>query len=280
MEEQIQKDNIAFNKETQDEFFIYLGNQHQNTDIASTNATNDNFHCLTLLYEGSITHFADWDKNVITGPALILNNDQLPVNSDFTGCKVISIAFSSDFVYGQREKSGNYLEAIFSEPHILLAAHELELIDRYIQLICYENERADGKKFQIIGLLINALIIRCAKFIDVNEKVICSKKNIFLNFKYALEKNYRSNHQVGFYADKLNVTTEVLTDAVKRVNNKTPKQMINERLLFEAKKYLHWSDITVREIAWELGFETDGYFNRFFKKFAGTTPKEFQKKAP
>jgi len=53
--------------------------------------------------------------------------------------------------------------------------------------------------------------------------------------------------------------------------------MIDERLMTEAKRLLYWSDLTIREIAWELGFETDSYFNRFFKKFTGKTPKAFQK---
>ena len=125
--------------------------------------------------------------------------------------------------------------------------------------------------------MLNVVLIQCAELSDKLAKKTYNKNNIFANFKNVLKKHYKSNRQVKFYADKLNVTTEMLTQVVKGACNKTPKQMIDERLLKEAKRLLYWSDITVREVAWELGFKTDGYFNRFFKKFEGQTPKDFQR---
>jgi AraC-like DNA-binding protein len=61
------------------------------------------------------------------------------------------------------------------------------------------------------------------------------------------------------------------------VVGKTAKQIIDERRVTEAKRLLFWNEHTIKEIAWQLNFEDDGYFNRFFKKHTGHTPAVFQK---
>lgn len=278
MEKGIPKYNIDFTKEGQDHFFLYIKDRADNSGTVMTDPHSHNYYCLSILYEGKIPHFADLDNSLTSAPALLLlNTDQVHIHTDLGNSKVISMAFSSNFIHGQNKKLGDYIETVFSQTQIELSDKELEGLDRYIQLIILENDKGYHKDLEIIKCLLNVVLIQCAKLADRPTKKIYDKNNVFTNFKNVLKKHYRSNHQVKFYADELNITTEVLTQVVKNASNRTPKQMINEHLLTEAKRLLYWSDITVREVAWELGFETDGYFNRFFKKFEGITPKEFQR---
>lgn len=278
MENAIPKYNIDFRRKGQEHFFLYVKELADRSRAASTEPHSHNYYCLTFLYEGETPHYVDVSNEIVCAPALlVLNLDQVHIHAAIGECRLVSMAFSPDFIHGQSKKLGDYIETIFSQPHVQLSGEQLTELDKYIQLICAEHAKGERQDVDVIRCLLNIVLIQSAKFIGQATTGAGAKKDMFTHFRQLLKKHYRSNHQVKFYADQLNVTPEVLNQAVKNASNKTPKQIIDEQLLIEAKRLLYWSDITAREVAWELGFETDGYFNRFFKKFAGTTPKEFQK---
>jgi len=79
------------------------------------------------------------------------------------------------------------------------------------------------------------------------------------------------------FADRLAVHVNHLNTAVQKVTGKSTTSHINEQLLAEARSLLRFTDYSVAEIAFGLGFEYQSYFNRFFKKHAGTTPSDFRK---
>jgi len=82
-----------------------------------------------------------------------------------------------------------------------------------------------------------------------------------------------------FYADKLNVTANYLNKICKREVGKTAGDMIRKRIIIEAQRYLHYTNLTINEIAFDLGFENASYFITFFKKQTYFTPEQFRKNA-
>jgi len=99
---------------------------------------------------------------------------------------------------------------------------------------------------------------------------------LFVNFRQLLETNYRKIHTVTDYAAKLNVSTKTLTNCVKEISRQTPLEIINERLVLEAKRLLAYSEKTVNQIGFELGFEDPSYFVKFFKRLTKLSPGEFR----
>ncbi|WP_317127050.1 helix-turn-helix domain-containing protein [Chryseobacterium carnipullorum] len=83
---------------------------------------------------------------------------------------------------------------------------------------------------------------------------------------------------MSFYSGKLHITNDTLSKAVKKEFNKTPSQLINERTTLEAKRLLHLTYRSVKEIASELGFHDEFYFSRYFKKSVGCSPKMYREK--
>lgn len=279
-EDRIPKFDIDFTQEGQEQFFLHLKEKNDDFHPGFIDPHSHNYYCLSFLYEGKTLHFADWRNVEMQGPALlILDKDQVHIHTDLKGCKVVSIAFAPDFIRGQNKRLEAYMETVFSCTQLVLSENELNELDRYIRLMVREYHKADGKDMEIISCLLNIVLIRCAHLVACTSKGISRKKDLFAEFKTMLGKYYRSNHQVRFYAARLHVTPDVLNETVKAACDKTPKQLIDERLLTEAKRLLYWSDITAREVSLELGFETDGYFNRFFKKYTGMTPGEYRKTA-
>lgn len=95
----------------------------------------------------------------------------------------------------------------------------------------------------------------------------------------AIETHYKTLHQAGDYEKLLHVSTAVLNKASKQYFGKTLTELIAERLIIEAKRQLYLTTKTVKEIAFELGYNDEFYFSRFFKKNAGVSPQVFREKA-
>lgn len=277
-ENRIPNYDIDFRKEGQDHFFIHV-QEPGRLEPSMTDPHSHNYYCLGFLYQGEMAHFADLRKSNVKSPAvLFLNIDQVHIHAQpEINCRAITMAFSAEFVYNHNKNLADHIDTVFSHASLQLSENQLEELDKYIRLICSEYAKGKDKNIEIIQCLLNIILIQCARFVEVGDKAAGAKKDLYTSFRNALKKNYMHNHQVRFYAEKLNTTTAVLNHVVKTASSKTPKQLIDERLFMEAKRLLYWSDATAREVAWELGFETDAYFSRFFKKYSGTTPKDFQK---
>jgi len=99
---------------------------------------------------------------------------------------------------------------------------------------------------------------------------------IFLAFRREIEHNYRTMHTVKEYAELLNVSTKSLTNYVSECSSYSPLEMINNRIILEAKRMLRYSDKMVKQIAAELGFEDPSYFNKFFKRLVKCSAAEYR----
>lgn len=97
-----------------------------------------------------------------------------------------------------------------------------------------------------------------------------------LLFKELLENNFRKQRSVKKYAVELNLSEKMLHKATTQLIAKTPKQIIDERILLEAKRLLVHSNLSVKGIAYELGFEEPTNFIKYFRKHTSITPTDFR----
>lgn len=104
---------------------------------------------------------------------------------------------------------------------------------------------------------------------------------IVLEFKKLLESYYLNNlnelPSVHYFAEKLNLSTNYFGDLVKHNTGKTASEIIQDKIITEAKIQLQSTDKTIAEIGYTLGFEYPTYFARLFKKHIGKTPSQFRK---
>lgn len=95
-------------------------------------------------------------------------------------------------------------------------------------------------------------------------------------FLAQIDMSFRTLHEVADYAALLHISPGHLGDAIKAQSGKSAITHIHDRLLLEARRNLVHSELAVKEIAYELGFEDASYFNRFFKRMSGQTPVEYK----
>jgi AraC family transcriptional activator of pobA len=97
----------------------------------------------------------------------------------------------------------------------------------------------------------------------------------FFRFRSLLEQKFRTHHQVADYVSMLRMSPTQLNRICRQYGGLSAQKMIHHKRLSEIKKALRGRD-TVSEIAYAFGFSDPSNFNRFFKKLAGTTPRQFR----
>ncbi|KGN72342.1 hypothetical protein HQ47_10420 [Porphyromonas macacae] len=122
--------------------------------------------------------------------------------------------------------------------------------------------------------LLLALCSREKEALEGQHSTIIDRQALL--FEQLLEKHHLSERRVCFYADQLGVSSEVLSRKSRQAFRKTPTQLIQDRVIIAAKRLLHLSDKSIKEIAILLNFQDEFYFSRYFKKATGLSPKHFR----
>lgn len=99
---------------------------------------------------------------------------------------------------------------------------------------------------------------------------------LFRSFKLAIEKHYRHEHSVQFYAEQLNTQARTLNSLSRKYAIRSAGELIQDRILLEAQRSIYHDYRTIKEICFDLGFEDPAYFTRFFKKHTGLSPQQFK----
>lgn len=100
---------------------------------------------------------------------------------------------------------------------------------------------------------------------------------LFDAFRALVEAHYREHWPVKRYAEALRVTESRLDRLCRAVANASAFQVVRDRLLIEARRLLVHAPASVATIAFDLGFEDQAYFCRFFRKGAGLTPSAYRR---
>jgi len=91
-----------------------------------------------------------------------------------------------------------------------------------------------------------------------------------------IDRHFRRERLISFYAEKLAMTPDRLNDHVKRATGVTAGHLIRQRVLTEAKRQLVFTTQAIHEIAYDLAFSDPSHFARFFRKQTGVTPQVFR----
>jgi AraC family transcriptional regulator, transcriptional activator of pobA len=103
----------------------------------------------------------------------------------------------------------------------------------------------------------------------VKENLLPDRLSKYIDFKIAVETHLTEQLSINTIADNLTITTNHLYNIVKEFSGVSPKEFITNRLMLEAQRKLHYSKSSVKELAYELGFNDPDYFSRLFKKTTG-----------
>lgn len=104
------------------------------------------------------------------------------------------------------------------------------------------------------------------------------RTELFSRFRALVEEHYAEHWPVPRYAEALGLTERRLNRLCRTLVNRSAFEVVQDRLLLEARRRLIYIAAPVSLLAYELGFQDPAYFNRFFKKLTGVTPAAFRKR--
>lgn len=125
--------------------------------------------------------------------------------------------------------------------------------------------------------LINASRLKTEQKNEIQKNTAESKEPFILqNLKNFIEIHFKTKHSASDYADLLNISSKALAKITKTYLNKTLTDLISERIIIEAKRELYLTNKAVKEIAYELGYDDEHYFSRFFKNNTNISPQVYR----
>lgn len=199
---------------------------------------------------------------------------------------VVSIAKS---YFQEMLERAPQLSEIFSRGLcIRYAAHDRDYVElqHVLDKLDWEQRRsASCRDIVIEALLVDVLVGVLRRIEDdqaPHDDETPSDADVHRKFTRMVEEHHAENWSLQQFADALRVTVPHLRNACRDVSGESPIRIINSRILLEAKRCLTHTDLSVAEIACQLGFEDASYFSRFFKSRTGQTPTVYKadKSAP
>lgn len=176
--------------------------------------------------------------------------------------------------------NGLLFNNIYSQPFIRLDENGLNelhsLLDKLQQELAFQDSYSQAVArtyLQLILALSSKAKIASAIEADLSEKAVFPT---ILKFKALLEKHFKEERTPSFYAAQLGMTPNTFSKKCKLQFQKPPSFLIQERVILEAKKLIHLSLKSMKEIAGELNFDDEHYFSRYFKKHTGISPTAFR----
>jgi AraC family transcriptional regulator, transcriptional activator of pobA len=146
-----------------------------------------------------------------------------------------------------------------------------------------ELKNKDELQTEMLQMLLKRFLILATRIFKEENKITYieeTKMDVIRNFSFLVEVHYKTKHSVAEYADLMNKPAKSLTNLFANHIEKSPLQIIQDRIFLEAKRILLNSNKSIKETAYELGFEDIQSFSRFFKNKQSVSPKEFRDNKP
>lgn len=204
-----------------------------------------------------------------------------------TNIEGFAIHFHHDFFCIHRHHkeigcNGILFNNIYQQPFILLEEAAKKTILSLIDQIIEEMKAGGIQQDEVIISYLKVLLITATRIkiaqqpVPVSVEIDSKQLYVLQNLKDAIEENYKLKHSAGEYALLLNLSANALARITKTYFNKTISDLIAERIIIEAKRELYLTKKTIKEIAYELGYEDEYYFSRFFKANAEVSPQLYR----
>jgi AraC family transcriptional activator of pobA len=241
------------------------------------------YHVLMLVKQGSSRHWVDMIPYTFQSNTLYFSTpNQLHLQEEPHPLYGKILSFTRDFLLLESDLSLLQFPIIINP----IDAHELPLnpqqtgyIDMLMADLLTEYQDRNEWRESMLHTKLKVLLIYLSRlYVEALRNADTGRDRMLLHqYRGLINQHYAQIHDVTSYAGKLNISPGHLGKIVRQQTGKSAIEHIHERLVLEAKRILFHTEQTMKEIAFELGFEDASYFNRFFKKQTNKTPLVYRK---
>lgn len=265
-------------------FYIKKFDEHvRDYDFISKSHRHD-FFFMVYFTQGSGTHTVDFVAyDIQPGDVFFMSPAQVhswELSSDIDG---FVLFFGADFYLKDFAHHKIFDFPFFNttqyQPLLHLPPAQLGWVTNTMQAMHDEFHQQAKRVDEVLQSYLNILLIR---FSRLYQQQTVSEASLHLVYQIReletlIDTHYTTEKRVQAYADKMHVSVKQLNHICKVALNKSTSELIQERVVLEAKRLLVHSDWTVAQIGAHLAYFDNAYFTRFFKKMTGMTPEQFRK---
>ncbi|GAB3688291.1 helix-turn-helix transcriptional regulator [Spirosoma flavus] len=243
-------------------------------------AHRHNSHTFHLLEKGTVHLNIDFQQYTISSSSLIyIHPDQVHQTTAFDNVTVVSLAMTAEHLNPEYLK---LLESLVPAKPLELASETFGLLTEVTALCLKLAERKSNRLYHsllkdacntLVALILSTYLDKTKSPDKFSRFELITKA-----FRDLLERNYLASKRPSNYAQQLAVSTAYLNECVKNTTGFPVSHHIQQRIILEAKRLLYHSDLSVKEIAAELGYDDYPYFSRLFAKATGMTALAFRVK--
>ncbi|MEJ2419348.1 MAG: helix-turn-helix domain-containing protein [Exilibacterium sp.] len=241
---------------------------------------------IMVIVNGGAEALLDDRKSQITGPCVVL----LPAGTvhgfhfdpDTQG-KIVSVA--AGFIEHSVKTTGNEILGEVIHQALVLPYQKspgrFQTIKNLINQIHAEFRYPQMGRSIIFESLLRTLLVYIYRHSNRKQRTPSTRslnQTVFNRYRALIEEHYKERRLVAEFANDMHVTESKLNRICQMFANKTAFEVLQERVLLEAQRYLIYTTAPLTEIAYDLGFNDAAYFCRYFKKRTGITPKLFRAK--
>lgn len=237
-----------------------------------------------ILFRASGTVTIDFTDYPVNGHVVMFTTPWQLVHLHLDEAAIIrSLWFHADFYCIEHHKkevacNGLLFNNIYAQPYIVLSEEAFASIHRLLDQLEKELQQADTWSQAVSRSWLQLILAICSKAKAATLPAIEESQahHPIIQFKALLEQHYIKERTPAFYAAQLGLSPNSFSKQCKTWFMKPPSFLIQERVILEAKKLIHLSYKSMKEIAAELHFDDENYFSRYFKKHTGVAPTFFR----
>jgi AraC-like DNA-binding protein len=246
---------------------------------ADTSVRRLRYHRIYFMRQASGALYIDQRIFQLTGPSLFL----LSIGQTFTfqpGSRIDGYQLSfGDCFWERTPASANNCKAVLfnnvtAHQQLPVEKTDHEELEFLFQTLSHEfNKRNYSNKLDALAAYLKIIMIKIA---NINDSLLrgydSPDRQIYRQFLNLVHHEYRSSRDVAEYAARLNIAPRKLSDCCRDNGGKGAKEIINDQLIAEARRFLQFSSKPIKEIAFDLNFHTPEQFSHFFKTHARVSP--------
>lgn len=247
-------------------------------------STEQNAYVIYWIQEGKGQYNIDFKQYTFNDNVLFFLSPGQVFTVDFEQIKTAyKITFVRDFYCIQTHDAevacnGILFNNIYETPFVKPCEKDTIKLNFILEQLIEEFQQKETAKYDMLQAYLKQFIISAVRIKKENHVIKDDfETRLFKDFSLLVEQNFKSLHSVTDYANRLGVSPKSITKHFQKLGTKTPSDFIKNRILLEAKRLLIYTDFTVKEIAFELGFNDPAYFTRFFTKTIQKSPLQFKK---
>ena len=241
------------------------------------------YYELMVFEQGEGFHEIDFQSYALDSPAVhFLAPGDVHLLTPRAECKGYILAFSEEFgrFYGANVPTLTTVPFFQKTQRIAvlpLSADEQRYLFRLLENMVEDYLSNDPEAPVRLAAYLGAFLHKCLQLAPLPEKLPnAPRRDLVGRFQELVEQKFLEFHEVQYYAGELAVTPDYLSKITKKVLGCTAGDYILDKLLLEAKRLLVFTELTNKEISYQIHIDDPSYFGRIFKRKTGLTPNEYR----